>query len=65
MPYIKLKMVEGRNIETKRLLVSSITRAVCDSLQITPEHVRIELIELKEDLFSIGGELAVDIRKNR
>lgn len=60
MPYITLKLVEGRDLETKRRLVASVTRAVCESLPVAPEHVRIELIELKADLFSIAGELARD-----
>ncbi|MEK4306737.1 MULTISPECIES: tautomerase family protein [Oceanobacillus] len=60
MPYIKLKLVEGRDLETKRLLVSNITKAVIETLQTTPDNVRVELIEINEDLFSIGGELMID-----
>ncbi len=63
MPYITLKLVEGRDIDTKRRLVHEVTKAVTESLQITPDHVRIELIELKADLFSISGELVSDSRK--
>ncbi|GAB3042240.1 hypothetical protein GCM10027286_00480 [Virgibacillus ainsalahensis] len=57
MPYIKLKLVEGRDIETKRTLVKNVTDAVCESLHTTNDNVRIELIELQKDLFSIGGQL--------
>jgi 4-oxalocrotonate tautomerase len=62
MPYITLKLVEGRDLDTKRRLVSEVTKAVCESLQIAPDMVRIELIELKADLFSIAGELVYDTR---
>jgi len=62
MPYITLKLVEGRDLETKRRLVSEVTKAVCETLLITPDNVRIELIELKADLFSIAGELVYDSR---
>ncbi|OCT15434.1 hypothetical protein A8709_15260 [Paenibacillus pectinilyticus] len=62
MPYMTIKLVEGRDLETKRRLVAEVTKAVCDSLLITPDHVRIELIELKADLFSISGELVSDTR---
>lgn len=65
MPYIALKLVEGRSIEKKRKLVASVTEAVCDSLEITPDNVRIELIELKSDLFSIGGELVSDRQQDK
>ncbi|MEI3607652.1 tautomerase family protein [Pseudogracilibacillus sp. SE30717A] len=63
MPYIQLKLIEGRDIETKNKLVSNITEAVCDSLNVSKNDVRIELIELKKDLFSIGGELIA--KKNK
>lgn len=57
MPYIKLKLIEGRDIETKSRLVSNVTDAVSESLNVSKNDVRVELIELKKDLFSIGGEL--------
>ena len=63
MPYIKLKLVEGRDLETKRRLVSSVTKACCETLSITPDHVRIELVEIKQELFSIGGELVYDTKR--
>ncbi|WP_462421300.1 tautomerase family protein [Salinicoccus sp. Marseille-QA3877] len=64
MPYIKLKLVEGRSLEIKRTLVSSVTESVCKSLQITPDNVRIELIEVEKDLFSVGGDLVIDKKSN-
>lgn len=62
MPYIELKLVEGRDLETKRRLVAEVTKACCNALSITPDNVRIELIELKAELFSIAGELVSDTR---
>lgn len=62
MPYIELKLVEGRDLHTKRALVAAVTKACCDTLAIAPDHVRIELIELKADLFSIAGQLVHDTR---
>lgn len=64
MPYIKLKLVEGRDLDTKRRLVAAVTKACCEALSTTPDNVRVELIELKEDLFSISGELVFDARRN-
>lgn len=60
MPYIQLKLVEGRDLDTKRRLVSAVTNAVCESLPTTPDNVRIELVELKSDLFSVAGRLIHD-----
>ncbi|SDI40388.1 tautomerase family protein [Paenibacillus naphthalenovorans] len=63
MPYIELKLVEGRDLETKRKLVAGITKACCEALSVTPGDVRVELIELKADLFSIAGELVYDTKR--
>lgn len=57
MPYIKIKLIEGRDIEKKSKLVFDVTEAVTKSLGVSKSDVRVELIELKKDLFSIGGEL--------
>jgi 4-oxalocrotonate tautomerase len=57
MPYIKIKLVEGRDLEKKSNLISNVTDAVTESLGVPKSDVRVELIELKKDLFGIGGEL--------
>lgn len=62
MPYIEMKIVEGRTLETKRRLVEQVTKACCDTLSVRPDEVRIEIIELKADLFSVAGELVADTR---
>ena len=58
MPYITVKLMEGRNAETKALLVKEMTMAVANSLKIDPIHIRIELKELKEGSFAVAGKMA-------
>ena len=35
--------MKGRTIEQKRKLVASVTKAVCDSVDVVPEKVRMVL----------------------
>ncbi|HZG80897.1 MAG TPA: tautomerase family protein [Brevibacillus sp.] len=58
MPYITVKMMEGRSLETKAHLVREMTDAAARSLGIDATHIRIELVELKEGTFSVAGVLA-------
>lgn len=57
MPYITIKLVEGRSREKKELLVKKVTEAACDSLGVEPSSVRIELVELPEGTFAVAGKL--------
>lgn len=57
MPYITVKLMEGRSLETKANLVREMTDAAARTLGIDATHIRIELVELKEGTFSIAGEL--------
>lgn len=60
MPYVKLKLVEGRSLDIKRKLVEELTLAITNVLDLSKDDVRIELIELNKELFSIGGQLVTD-----
>ena len=60
MPIIHVNMFEGRTLEQKRKLVSSMTEAVVKSLDIKPEAVRIVLHDLPKQNFGAGGVLASD-----
>jgi len=60
MPYITVKLTEGRSLEDKRKLVKRLTEATVETLHVRPDFVRIEFIELKKDIFAVGGELVCD-----
>lgn len=42
------------------MLVKEVTTAIENVLGVSKDDVRIELIELNRELFSIGGELITD-----
>lgn len=57
MPYIVVKLMEGRSDDTKERLVKDLTNVVEQTLQINDSHIRIELQELREGTFAIGGKM--------
>lgn len=58
MPYVTIKLMEGRDEEDKERLVEKVTEAIVTSLRVNPYNVRIELEELKEGTFAIAGKMA-------
>ena len=61
MPIIQIHLMKGRNETIKRALVSSVTDAVCNSLDVQPKNVRIILSEMDNADYAIGGSLIMDI----
>jgi 4-oxalocrotonate tautomerase family enzyme len=57
MPYITIKLMEGRSRKRKELLAQKLTDATCEVLEIDPSHVRIEFMELAEGTFAVAGKL--------
>ena len=49
MPFLNIQLMKGRTIEQKRKLVASVTKAVCDSVDVVPEKVRIVLSEMEAE----------------
>ena len=45
MPYIAVRMLEGRTLEQKRALVRDVTEVVAKNLKISPDEVVMELQE--------------------
>ena len=55
MPIIQVNMGEGRSAQQKRNLVKAMTDAVVQTLDVSPESVRIMIHELAPDHFAVGG----------
>jgi 4-oxalocrotonate tautomerase len=53
-------MIKGRTLEQKRKLIETVTKAVCDSVNVSPEKVRIVITDLELENYSISGKLAID-----
>lgn len=60
MPIIHVNMFEGRTVEQKRKLVTSMTEAVVTSLGVKPEAVHIVIHDIPKTNIGDAGVLASD-----
>ncbi|WP_367338443.1 2-hydroxymuconate tautomerase [Aminivibrio sp.] len=60
MPIINIHLFEGRTVDQKRKLAAEVTDAVCRSLNVTPDVVRIIMSEMAGENYSIAGVLKSD-----
>ncbi|MCL4428002.1 MAG: 4-oxalocrotonate tautomerase family protein [Deltaproteobacteria bacterium] len=60
MPFVSVKMLEGRTKEQKKNLIKSITKSVSKSLSIDENSVWVVVEEFPADEWGLGGELACD-----
>ncbi|WP_435640188.1 4-oxalocrotonate tautomerase [Micavibrio aeruginosavorus] len=63
MPIVQIHLIEGRTVDQKRVLVEKVTAAVCESVNVTPEHVKIILSDMAKHDYAIGGVLKLDAQK--
>ena len=57
MPYIEIKLFEGRTQEQKQALVDRITEAFIEVAGAPREHVWIVFHDVPKDQWGMGGEL--------
>jgi 4-oxalocrotonate tautomerase len=57
MPILQIHLLEGRDKEKKKKLVEKVTQAVCESLDVKPEQVRIILSETARENYAAAGKL--------
>ena len=60
MPTIDINMMPGRTIDQKRNLVREVTRIVCETINTTPDRVKISLSEMNPENYAVSGKLLVD-----
>lgn len=58
MPIVRIDLWKGREKETKRKLIKSVTSAVVDTIGCPPEAVHIIINEQPKENWGIGGEAA-------
>lgn len=63
MPIIHIHLIEGRSIDQKRALVEKVTAAVCESVNVTPDHVKIILQDMAKHDYATAGVLKIDAGK--
>lgn len=60
MPIVVVNIKEGRTVEQKRAMVERMTQAICDTMEVKPDAVRIIINDMKNENFAIGGTLVCD-----
>ncbi|MCK4821863.1 2-hydroxymuconate tautomerase family protein [bacterium] len=61
MPVIKIDMWEGKDKDTKKKLIESVSKAVSQSLNISEEWVHIVINEIPKENWGINGKQATEI----
>lgn len=62
MPFVTIKMIEGRTIEQKRGMVSDVTEAIIRNIGCPATSVHVAIIELKRENIGQAGKLMSDIK---
>ena len=60
MPYVTVKMLEGRSEEQKRNLVEKVTDAVVETTGATKEKVVVFIEEMPKNHYAVGGKRLSD-----
>lgn len=60
MPIVQIYLKSGRDNNKKRTLVKEVTKAICNSLDVPAENVRILLSEMAPENYAVAGEFDID-----
>jgi 4-oxalocrotonate tautomerase len=60
MPYVTVKMLEGRTDEQKRALVEKVTAAVSETIDASPEKITVFIEEMNKGNYAINGKRLSD-----
>ncbi|CEE03153.1 2-hydroxymuconate tautomerase [Caldifermentibacillus hisashii] len=57
MPYVTVKMLEGRTDEQKKALVDKVTEAVVETTGASVDKVVVFIEEMKKNHYAVAGKL--------
>lgn len=60
MPYITVKMLEGRTEEQKKALVEKVTEAVSETSGAPKEKIVVFIEEMSKNHYAVGGKRLSD-----
>lgn len=60
MPIVQIHLLEGRDVEKKRLLAKRVTETLQEVLGSPPEKIRVIMSDMPHDSYSVGGVLHCD-----
>jgi 4-oxalocrotonate tautomerase len=63
MPFISVEILKGRTLDQRREFARRVTDAAVETLDTTPDKVRIVFRELDPTELSRGGILAIDVQR--
>jgi len=63
MPIVQIHMLEGRDLEKKRILVKKITDVIMEVCGSPADQVRVILSDMALHDYAVGGVLKADIKK--
>ncbi len=55
MAIVSITIIEGRDQETKSLLIKRMTEAVIETLDAKPGQVRVIINEVRDGAYGVGG----------
>lgn len=61
MPYVTIKMLEGRTEDQKRALVEKVSEAVAETTGAPIENVTVFIEDMKKTDYGVKGKLFTDI----
>jgi len=65
MPIVNIQLIEGRTAEQKETLIKNVTDACVESVDCTPESVRILLSDVEVQDFGVAGESVAKRRADK
>ena len=60
MPFVTIKMIEGRTTDQKRKIVKEVTEAIAKNAGCPASAVHVDIVDLKRENISRGGVLSCD-----
>ncbi|MDR1377911.1 MAG: tautomerase family protein [Synergistaceae bacterium] len=60
MPMIQVNLIAGHSMEEKRKFAANVTRIACEDLNVQPEQVWVQIIDMPTDSFAVAGTLIAD-----
>lgn len=60
MPYVTVKMLEGRTDEQKKALIEKVTDAVSETTGASKEKVVVFIEDIDKSQYGVGGKRLID-----
>lgn len=60
MPYVTVKMLEGRTDEQKKALIEKVTEAVSETTGASKEKVVVFIEDIDKSHYGVGGKRLID-----